>query len=218
LKIPLGSPLNFKLDVKPARGQGSDGRWRLFGDEKQTKEFLRGIPNPEQLYNVLEFDKNSKPKFFHAFDVRRNNSPAIGLGDEETNAGVVISMPHDEKPDCEIVALIGDLSKPGTTSRTPEWLQTEIDAENRKANMRLRQEAKDDDKSRHSETVTKARESVKKLTERRDAAIDVLKTLKDVPVRWKLCPLKVPGDPSKGVDESKGLVIIDSLSDPKSER
>jgi len=218
-KLPLGSPLDFKLDVKPAGGKGSDGRWRLFGDDKQTREFLRGIPNTKQdLHNVLEFDKNSTPQFFYAVDSFHNNSPAIGLGDGETNAGVVISMPNDEKLDCEIVALIGDLSKQGTTWRTPEWLQTVTDAENRKANMKPRQGAPDDEKKLHSETVTKARDSVKVLTERRDAAINVLKTLKDAPVRWKLCPLKVPGDPSKGVDESKGLVIIDSLTDPKSDR
>jgi hypothetical protein len=219
-KLPLGSSLDFKLDIKPAGGKGSDSRWRLFGDDKQTEEFLRGIPNTEPaLYNVLQFNKNSNLNSFYCFDGFKNNSPAIGLGDKETNAGVVITMPDYEKPHvCEIVALIGDLSKSNNAWKIPKQLEAEIDTLERFAVSKPQSGAGEEDKKRHSDKAGAAKAEAKKLRERRDAAIDVLKNFKDVPVRWTLCPLNVPGDPSQGVDESKGLVIIDSLSDPKSDR
>ena len=224
--LPLGSPLDFKLNLKSV-GKGSDSRWWLFGgDDKQTakqaEEFSLAIPTKGQpLYNVLEFPANLGLTSFHAFDPQRNNSQGlIGLGDTLTDAGIAISMPNDEnkKYDCEIVALIAKLSRRNDTWVTPKQLDSDIAQQEIISNSRAPSGAKEDVVKQYAERARVARARVAELKTSLEASLNVLRKFKDVPVRWKLCPLKVPGDPSQGVDESKGLVIIDSLSDPKSER
>ena len=129
-------------------------------------------------------------------------------------------MPNDEnkKYDCEIVALIAKLSRRNDTWVTPKQLDSDIAQQEIISNSRAPSGAKEDVVKQYAERARVARARVAELKTSLEASLNVLRKFKDVPVRWKLCPLKVPGDPSQGVDESKGLVIIDSLSDPKSER